>query len=89
MSERPSKELTPAVYSNFDHELDFKVATQLIVESGEAYSQHAAWNFCGHIWHDGTQWVEEVWVYKSLVETLRNDDLRALIDEVNFNYGES
>lgn len=76
---------TSGSMSNFDHTIDEGVEEAL--RSGKHYCQHAAWNFCGYVWHDGTEFVEEVWVYGAPVAEHRNTDLRELMRAVNAEHG--
>ena len=61
-SKRPKGGELDTVYSNFDHLLDEEIAKQLESNSGKVYAQHAAWDFCGYIWHDDGKWYDETLV---------------------------
>lgn len=77
-----------AVYSNFDHVLDADVVRQLEAAPGELYAQHAAWDYCGHVWQrpDG-QWVDQVWRYGAPVRDFVGDSVESVIEEVIGEYG--
>jgi hypothetical protein len=79
--------MTTRIYSNLDHQLDHEVVKKALKTPGEKF-QHSAWDFCGYIhWdEDSEEWVEEVWVYHSVIGTFRNKNLIDLIDEVNSKY---
>lgn len=85
---RPEAAADEPIYSNFDHQVDAKVAEQVESKPGELYAQHAAWNFCGSVWclPDG-RWVDQVWCYHVPVEDIIGDSLMAVIERANGNYG--
>jgi hypothetical protein len=82
----PERYRDGSVYSNFDHKLDEEAVAELRADPG-LHAQHAGWQFCAYVWHDGTSWVEQVWRYHSAIETRRGDELLALIESVNDDYG--
>ena len=82
---KESYETNDAVYSNFDHILDKNIVDEL--KEKNCYSQHAGWNFCGYIWHDGKKFKEEVWVYGDPQEVIENEDIGELIENVCQKYG--
>lgn len=83
---RPDNELDE-VYSNFDHKLDGEVAE--LLKAGDSFSRHAAWDFNGSVWFDlaSDKWLEEVWVYGSIVETLAGDTVEDVIQQACGKYG--
>ena len=88
-SARPetAKETEEPIYSNFDHQLDEEIKGQVQANPNKLYAQHAAYNFCGYVWYDGTKWKEEVWVYKEPQEVIEAETIEDLIDKVNLEYG--
>jgi hypothetical protein len=79
------RELPDSVYSNFDHELDEKVADEL--RKGGCRAQHAGWNFCAWVYREGSKWHSYVMCYGSHRASFEDDDLRSLINTVNNEFG--
>jgi hypothetical protein len=76
------------VYSNFNH--DYEMTEEQVKNSG-MYHQHAAWNFCGYAWFDieNQEFVEEVMIYRSVVNVLCGETLDEVIQEAIDLYGGS
>ena len=72
--------------SNADHTIDYNIAEQL--KKGDFYSQYAGWDFCGYVYWDKKQWICEVWVYHSVVDTIKADTLEEIMTEVSNKYGQ-
>lgn len=75
------------VYSNFDHRLEEDIAKQLEEKSGKAFAQHAAYNFCGYIWHADGKWHDEVWVHGAPVHVYEGDTIKAVIEAAVDQHG--
>lgn len=75
------------IYSNFDCEIDNNIVELLKENPNVLSARHAAWDFAGTVWFDGTMWHEEIWQYHSFVETISGDDALTLIEFVNDRYG--
>lgn len=75
-----SRSTPDPVYSNFDHVLNESVVAELKKNPNRLHAQHAAWGFCGEIWWDGEQWIEEVWVYGSPVTVYRSEEIMGVIN---------
>lgn len=84
---RPEKEAAEPVYSDFDHIIDMDIVKLLQDNPNGIHAQHAAWNFCGYIWFDGENFIEEIWQYRQLIETRANEDINELISSINAEYG--
>lgn len=82
---RPLKE-GETVYSNFDHCYGM---TEEQVKDSDMHHQHAAYNFCGYVWFDPEkqQFVEEINVYRNVVNTLYGKTLDEVIQEAIMLYG--
>ncbi len=87
MSQRPPEPIASALnMSNFDHSIADGLAEELKATGG--YAQHAAYNFCGYVWWDGKEFVEEVWIYNAPQETLlRAETLEEIMAMANAEYG--
>lgn len=85
-SVRPERETSEAVYSNFDHVLEAGVEAELLADS-TLYAQHAAWDFCGYVWHAAGVWHNEVWRWNSPVEVLTDESCAAVIAQANDKWG--
>jgi hypothetical protein len=85
--DRPTQETSHSVCSNIDHVIDTDVMMELLAFPNVRYAQHAAWNFCGYVWHDGELWHEQVWISGLLAESRSDKNLSDLIDAVNNDYG--
>lgn len=83
----PPVQTANSIYSNMDNELDDDVAEFLKAHPNRFCAHHAAWDFSGNIWWDGTQWWEEVWQYKVVVATCSSPELLTLIHHVNDEFG--
>ena len=83
--EKPEEE-GDTVYSNIDHTYEM---TEEQVKNSKMYHCHAAWNSCGYVWFDleKQQFVEEIWVYKSIVNVLYGETLEAVIQKAIELYG--
>ena len=71
--------------SNFDHKIDSGFAEAL--KKDQVFGNHMAWDFCGDVWWDGTQFVENIWRYHSIIDTIKADTLQELMELVNDKYG--
>ncbi len=71
--------------SNLDHEIDPGFAEAL--KKNQVFGIHSAWNFCGDVWWNGEQFVENVWRFHSIVDTIKADTLQELMEFVNDGYG--
>jgi hypothetical protein len=71
--------------TNLCHFIDLDVEDRLRQE--KVYASHAAWNFHGDVWWNGTQFCEEVWVSHSPREILYAESLHELMVLVNDKYG--
>jgi len=76
------------VYTNFDH--SFNLTEEQVKKSGK-YHAHPAREFCGYVWFDTETrtFKEEIWRYKSIQETLEDDELEHLIERANGKWGRS
>jgi len=81
------KETDESVYSNFDHELNQTIVAKLQENPNKIYAQHAAWDFCGYIWFDGTLFHERVLRYHQLVAEEKDADIGNLIEKINDRWG--
>lgn len=81
------EDLDETVMSNTDCMIDHRVAELLASRPNEVYAGHAAWDFHGHVWFDGSQWAEEVWVHRAPRNTFRAGTLHELMEQVNDEYG--
>lgn len=83
--EKPEDE-GDAVYSNLDHSYEM---TEEQVKNSGMYHAHPAWNFCGYVWFDleKQKFIEEVMIYKNVVNTLYGKTLESVIQEAIMLYG--
>lgn len=84
---KPDNRLEDTVYSNFDHKLDKSIEATL-QDNPTVYASHTGWDFCGHVWYSNGKWYEEVWRYRSVVETIIGLSIMEVIKETNEKYGE-
>lgn len=75
------------VYSNCDHQLEADIAKQLEERSGQTFSQHAGWNFCGYIWHKDGKWHNETWCYGSPRHVFTGDKIEDVIEQACDQHG--
>ena len=73
--------------SNFDHSIDEGFEDALKEKPNVLCGQHSGWNFCGYVWFDGTNFVEQVWQYHTPVEEVAAPSLKELMENVNEKYG--
>lgn len=73
--------------SNFDHEIDDGFEKALKEKPNKVCGTHAGWDFYGKVFYDGEQFCEEVWVYGSVIETIKANNLEDLMSAVNDKYG--
>ena len=71
--------------SNFDQEIDKGFAEAL--KTSHVFGTHSARDFNGDVYWNGKQFVEDVWRYHSLVDTIKADTLPELMELVNNEYG--
>lgn len=76
-----------AVYTNCTHELDTDVVKELELNPNKTVAQHAAWEFCGYIWHDGTGWINEVWRHNHPMDIFGGTTVQEVIRLANVKYG--
>lgn len=83
--EKPEEE-GDTVYSNLDHSYEM---TEEQIKNSRMYHQHAAWDFCGYVWFDTEEqrFIEEIMIYKSVVNTLYGKTLESVIQEAIMLYG--
>lgn len=74
-----------SIYSNFDHVIDSAVVEDL--KAGDKFAQHAAWDFCGYVYHDKDGWHEEVWRWGALAKVLHGDSAESVIAQANEEFG--
>jgi hypothetical protein len=76
------------VYSNFNH--DYEMTEEQIKNSG-MYHAHPAWDFCGYVWFDieKQKFVEEIMIYRNVVNVLCGETLDGVIQEAVDLYGSS
>lgn len=60
---------------------------ELLAENPQGHVQHSAWNFCGYIKFIGDGFMEEVWCFKSPVAWFAAHTIKALVAEVNNEFG--
>ena len=89
MKNKENREYMDCCYSNFDHSFEngLEPTTKMIQENPNNHFHHAGWNFSGNIWFEDGFFYEEVWVYRIHQQTLKNEVLSNLIEEVNDQYG--
>lgn len=78
-------EFSEGVMSNFDHDIDEKVAEA--IKDRPLYAQYAGWNFCGYVWWQNGKWCCEVWTYGSWCKTFVADTLSEIMSDVSSEYG--
>jgi len=71
--------------SNCDHTIDNGMED--VLRSQPVAGSHFAWDFCGTVWFDGENFVEEVFRFHVPVEILKAPSLRELMTAVNDKYG--
>lgn len=79
-------EYPDAIMSNFDREIDYKVAEQ--IKSKPFFSQYSAWNFCGYVWWQNEKWHCEIWTHHAIRETISADTLPEIMNEACSKYGD-
>lgn len=75
------------VYSNFDHRLDDDLAKKLEEKSGKAFARHAAWNFCGYVWHADGQWHNETWTYGHPAHVFVGESVQNVVEQACDQHG--
>lgn len=70
---------------NLDQSIDEGLADVLTDENVHAH--HFAWDFCGDVYWDGLQFIENVNRYHVRVDTIKAPTLSQLMDDVNAKYG--
>ncbi len=73
------------VYSNFDH--TFETEERELVEAGTHFGRHAAREFNGTIWKDGDVFIERIWRYHAVIDTLEAPTLEQLVSGACEQYG--
>lgn len=73
--------------SNFDSSIEEGLEEQLRLAPFQLQAPHHAWNFCGRVYFDGVQFVEEVHQFHKHVDTLKAPTLEKLMREVNDKWG--
>ncbi len=81
---RPNTEIELGM-SNADGIIDAGLADAL--KNGTVYAQHSAYNFCGFVYWDGVQYIEDIWQHNGKIKTIEADTLKALMELANDEYG--
>lgn len=74
------------VASNCDNSIAAKVKKELLESPNKKYAQHAAWDFCGYIWHNGKHWVEQIWVHKSVSAEFCAETIKIVTEKAEYGY---
>ena len=76
------------VYSNLDHQFDSNVLEELRNNPETTMAQHAAWEFCGYVWHTSCgQWACKVMRHRSVVDIVVADTPEELTQAVCEQWG--
>ena len=75
------------VMSNFDHNIDRNIEKKLRNNPNKYYSNYPGWNFCGYVWFNGKQFINQVWVYNSPVKEIKADTLDEIMNETSSEFG--
>jgi hypothetical protein len=78
-------EYDETLMSNFDHDIDEKVAEA--IKDKPLYAQYAGYGFCGYVWWQDNKWCCEVWCHGNWCETFVEDSLKDIMSEVSQEYG--
>ena len=81
------QQLSSRVATNFDHTYKEDVAKTLKTQPCKVYAQYSGWNFCGYVWHNGQNFVCQVWVFGSPCEEIEAEDIEDLMKKVSEEYG--
>jgi len=73
--------------SNLFKTIDEGFEEALRAKPNEVYGRHAAWNFNGLVWFDGSQFIEQVWVYRSIRSLKYEETLEKLMTSVCEEFG--
>ncbi len=73
------------VMSNFDHEIDAKIAERL--KSGNLFSSYPGWNFYATVWWSDGNYHAEVKCYCIHQTTLVSDSLQEIMNEASTRWG--
>jgi hypothetical protein len=76
---------TEGVLSNFDHEFDASLATEL--EGGETMADYAGWNFHAYVYMPADLYVADVHCYGSHRDFITGTTLGELMENVSERFG--
>ena len=79
--------LRSCVATNFDHTYDASVAKALKAKPCKVYAQYSGWDFCGYVWHNGQNFICQVWVFGSPCEEIEAENMEDLMKKVSEKYG--
>lgn len=73
--------------TNFDHEVDEKVATEM--KEAQIVADYPGWNFHATCWWDGARgtWMAAVRCYRRLMATYAAETPKQLMDEISGAFG--
>ena len=76
-----------SIFSNFDNRLDYNVACW--IEGKDYYAEFTAYNFLALGWWNDQlgYWCVEIWQSSLFQNTYMAENLKALIEEVQYIYG--
>lgn len=77
--------LSDDVYSNSDHKRDPDVVR--LLELGENFAFHSAWNFQARVYKADGMWYSEVWQHHKIVAIIDGDSVHAVIASANEGFG--
>lgn len=73
--------------SNMGHTIDDGLSESLREHPNQVMAQYSGWDFCGYVWHNGNQFMCQVWTYKSPQEEIAADSLEDIMARVSEKYG--
>jgi len=79
--------VTSDLMSNFDHEIENHVAEELRARPNEICAVHAARDFCGYVWYNGSQFLEDVYIYGAFQKRFAANTPEKLMEKVNNEFG--
>jgi hypothetical protein len=81
------REIEELSVSNWDHVVPYELEVLLVGSPNEVFAHHYGHDFCGRIYFDGRNFVEEVFRNGAFVGAVNGTSLDEVVESVNDEYG--
>lgn len=83
--DKQNRKLIGKVMSNFDHEIDYDIAEQLI--DTNTYAEYPARDFYANVWYQDGEYYCQIYQYGTHVDTINDKDISEIMNMASDKYG--